>query len=799
MIPLVTVIIPAYNHEDFVVEAIASVLSQSLKDFELLIVDDGSTDSTLNQIRTFDDPRITVIVQENRGAAAALNRGLNEAKGRYIAVLNSDDRYHVDRLQVLCETLKNNPQLQLVVTGINVINREGQCEAATWLERGLEYYKKSGTVFYAVMRDNFICSSSNFFFRRELLEKTGLFLPLRYCHDLDFILQALVYGEVLCLDEVLLDYRVHGSNTIKESFVDGSELFKFEVSSVIAYALGQKGLSLQKAPFFLDDLLKTQMGSVLDLVGLLVCFFKQMNFNRQQFLQLLTEAEHPFKIALLEFIKEKGKKDKHPWKMYHDTLEKYEEKQGIISLMNQSLSEKEKQLGVFGKKITDLNQWIFSQQDKIESQKDEIESQKDQIAVQEQKNRWLEGRLNEIYNSRGWLWLTRYRRLSGSLRNLISRTNVSKEDLKVEEKIEGKKGREYSVAIIHPINESRLRIVHAIANVMTGGSTQLVVDLYEHLGHKYEQVVATMFMPERPAYYGLPVFDFSGLASAQEFAKFLKEQQADLLHVHYWGECDESWYRKIFTATELYSCPVIENINIPVSAYLHPAVSRYVFVSNYAATYTKSLPENSQVIYPGSHLSDFTRQGIEIPDDVIGMVYRLEADKLNEESIEVFIEVVKRRPQTRVYVIGGGSFLALYRKRVEEEGLGANFEFTGYLPFAELPDYYRKLSLFVAPVWRESFGQVSTFAMSMELPVVGYHAGGVREMVGTDACFARDKEALATLVIELLDDRKRRLEVGCANRKRALELFSVESMVEEYDRVYRQGLKSDLCGRGILE
>ena len=75
MIPLVTVIIPAYNHEDFVVEAIASVLSQSLKDFELLIVDDGSTDSTLNQIRTFDDPRITVTVQENRGAAAALNTG----------------------------------------------------------------------------------------------------------------------------------------------------------------------------------------------------------------------------------------------------------------------------------------------------------------------------------------------------------------------------------------------------------------------------------------------------------------------------------------------------------------------------------------------------------------------------------------------------------------------------------------------------------------------------------------------------------------------------------------------------
>ena len=781
MKPLVTVIIPAYNHEDFVAEAIASVLSQSLKDFELLIVDDGSTDSTLDQIRTFDDSRIRVIVQENRGAAAALNRAMGEAKGRYISILNSDDRYHPERLQVLCEALQNSSGVSLAATGIKVINREGESETASWLERGLDYYKKSGTVFFAVIRDNFICSTSNFFFHRELLKKTGLFLPLRYCHDLDFILQAWVHGEILCLDETLLDYRVHGSNTIKESRVEGSELFKFEVSSVIAYALGQQGLSLQKAPFFLDNLLMTQLGAVLDLVGLMVCFFKSMNFNRQQFSELLIDAEHPLKTALLELIKEKAEKDEHPWKKYSDILGKYEEKQRIISLMNQTVLDKEKQLGVFGEKITELNQLIFSQ-------KDEIESQKDQIALQEQTNRWLEGRLNEIYNSRGWLWLTRYRRVTDFLRSLISKMKALKEVLPIKEEIEEKDSQAYSVAIIHPVKQDRPRIVHAIANVMTGGSTQLVVDLYEHLGHKYEQVVATMFMPEKTAYYGLPVFDFSRLANPQEFANFLAEEQADLLHIHYWGECDEEWYRKIFLATEIYPCPVVENINIPVSAYLHSAVFRYVFVSNYAATYTKSLPENSQVIYPGSHLSDFTRQGVEVPDDVIGMVYRLEADKLNEESIEVFIEVVKRRPQTRVYIIGGGSFLALYRGRVEEEGLADNFAFTDYLPFAELPDYYRKLSLFVAPVWRESFGQVSTFAMNMELPVVGYRVGGVREMVGNDACFARDKDALAALIVELLDDRERRLELGRANRERALELFSVESMAKQYDQVYSQGV-----------
>jgi len=402
--------------------------------------------------------------------------------------------------------------------------------------------------------------------------------------------------------------------------------------------------------------------------------------------------------------------------MYFNILEKYEDKQEAVLLMNQSLSD-------FENKVAYLNRLIFSQNEKIEFQNGEIESQNEKMAIEESKE--------EKQNSLA-----------------------------------------YKVAVVNPLNKNRPRLVHAIANVMTGGSTQLVVDLYEHLGHKYEQVVATMYIPEVVAYSDLPVFDFSRLASPEEFANFLEEQQAELLHVHYWGECDANWYQKIFLATEIYPCPIIENINIPVAAHLHPSVFRYIFVSEYASTYTKSIPENYQVIYPGSNLSEFTRQGVAVPDDAIGMVYRLEADKLTEESIEVFIEVVKLRSQTKVYIIGGGSFLECYRERVAEEGLAANFVFTGYVP-----------------VWRESFGQVATFAMSMELPVVGYRAGGVCEMVGCDTCFVRDKDTLAALIVELLDDRERRIELGRANQQRALELFSVERMVSQYDEVYSQGLQ----------
>jgi len=785
MSPLVSVIIPAYNHADFVVEAIASVLAQTLEDFELLVVDDGSTDSTLDQIRTFSDPRITVVEQENQGAAAALNCGLDAARGRYISILNSDDRYHCERLQWLSERLEHDPQVQLAATAVNVIDGKGNSTVAEWMARGLAYYKKSDDIFSAIIRDNFFCSTSNLFFRRELLQKTGRFLQLRYCHDLDFILQAILHSEVLYLDEVLLDYRVHGRNTIKESYEAGSALFIFEVASVIAFALQQREQVLREAPGFLEDLLQTQMGSVLDLVGLLVSFFRQAEFNRQQFADFLTAVDDPFKVALLELTQEKKERDQRPWDMYLKVLEKYKDKQNSMTLMNQNLLEKEQQLQVFDEKIKDLNELIYSQDDQIALQEQKIVSQA-------QKNESLEARLHEIYNSRGWRWLTRFRRVLGyiySLRDKIKKIPEKVKKISLGKKPEAKNESVYQVAIMHPPHKNRPRIVHAIANVMTGGSSQLVVDIYEHLGHKYEQVVATMYVPEVVAYQGLPVFDFSGLTKAQEFARFLEEQQADLLHVHYWGECDAGWYRKIFAAADIYLCPVIENINIPVSAYLHASVFRYIFVSNYASVYTESLPDNHQVIYPGSNLAEFTRQGAVVPDDVIGMVYRLEADKLNEDSIEVFIEVVKQRSQTKAYIIGGGRFLNHYRERVDEEGLAANFIFTDYVSYQELPGFYRKLSLFVAPVWRESFGQVATFAMSMELPVVGYRVGGVCEMVGEESCFALDKDSLAVLIIKLLDDREHRLELGQANQQRARKLFSVETMVDSYDKVYSEALE----------
>jgi glycosyltransferase involved in cell wall biosynthesis len=132
-----------------------------------------------------------------------------------------------------------------------------------------------------------------------------------------------------------------------------------------------------------------------------------------------------------------------------------------------------------------------------------------------------------------------------------------------------------------------------------------------------------------------------------------------------------------------------------------------------------------------------------------------------------------------------------YKARVIAADVEDSFEFTGYVPYERLPEYYKKFSLFVAPIWKESFGQVSPFAMSMKIPVVGYNMGALSEILGSNECLAKDTQELTRIIIDLLDNRQKRLEIGAANYERVDKLFSLEGMVEKYDRLYSQFLGQD--------
>jgi glycosyltransferase involved in cell wall biosynthesis len=353
----------------------------------------------------------------------------------------------------------------------------------------------------------------------------------------------------------------------------------------------------------------------------------------------------------------------------------------------------------------------------------------------------------------------------------------------------------YRLRQLHPTRAVRPRVLHVIANFPLGGSSRLVVDLIEGLGHAYEQTVASDDLPASPAYEGV-VLQHHPARTVEAACERLRARRPDFVHVHYlahhrdkYGEHAWAWYRPWFEAAERMGVRVIENITIPTEPYVSDSVACYVHVSDYVRQQFGRQNGRHVTIYPGSDLDRFAPpSGAQPADDCLGMVYRLARDKLDERAMEPFIEAIRIRPGTRALIVGGGVWLESYRERVAEAGMEDAFEFTGYVAYEALPALYRRMGVFVAPVHRESFGQDTSFAMGLQLPVVGYDVGAIPEIVADDSLLAPagDSGRLGAIAAALLDDRDRRVAIGTANRARAERMFSVRAMVAAYEALYEE-------------
>jgi len=124
--PVVSVIIPMYNVEKYIEQSINSVLKQSYHHFELILVDDGCVDKTLNIVNKFKDPRIRVINQANRGLSGARNTGINAARGLYVALLDADDYWAVEKLAKHIKHLRANPNVGVSYCPSLFVNEEGE-------------------------------------------------------------------------------------------------------------------------------------------------------------------------------------------------------------------------------------------------------------------------------------------------------------------------------------------------------------------------------------------------------------------------------------------------------------------------------------------------------------------------------------------------------------------------------------------------------------------------------------------------------------------------------------------------
>lgn len=218
MPPLVSVIIPSYNHEKFVGEAIQSVLNQTFQDFEIIITDDGSSDKTLEKIKGFSDSRIRVFENDtNRGASYTSNRCILNATGKYIAMLSSDDSWHPNKLQKQVDYLENHRDVYAVFSKINWVDeRSVQISNPNFYYHNVFEVKNRSQLEWLNLFfffGNCLCHPSSLI-RHTVYDEIGMFNPmLAILPDFDFWTRLCLHYEIYILDEKLVNFRHFADET----------------------------------------------------------------------------------------------------------------------------------------------------------------------------------------------------------------------------------------------------------------------------------------------------------------------------------------------------------------------------------------------------------------------------------------------------------------------------------------------------------------------------------------------------------------------------------------------------------
>jgi glycosyltransferase involved in cell wall biosynthesis len=213
--PLVTVLMPAYNSAKYIGEAIESILNQSFTDFELLIIDDKSTDNTLATAEHYaeKDKRIRILANEvNLGQGITLNKGINAGDSKYFARMDSDDLCTTNRLAKLIEKMESSPEIAILGSWLSIFPEHKICKSPV---------KNDEAILCEFIRSMPVFGPTQIF-RRELMVKHNLsFKPIRYAEDYTLLVDALLAGlKIDNLPEVLYLYRQHPNQTIATNMYD---------------------------------------------------------------------------------------------------------------------------------------------------------------------------------------------------------------------------------------------------------------------------------------------------------------------------------------------------------------------------------------------------------------------------------------------------------------------------------------------------------------------------------------------------------------------------------------------------
>lgn len=272
--PTVSVCIPVFNCEEYIGKAIESIIAQTFTDWELLILNNASTDNTKNIVRRYSDPRIRQIEnQTNIGLEANWNKALGEAKGEYIKILPADDFLYPDCLERQVSIFKRLDNQSVVMTccGRNIIDQDGN-KLITRRFPGKEGRKPNNYVIKKVIQSgtNLLGEPGAILFKAEVLLRTGGFDgSLIYVIDVDLWLRILSNGDLYVAPESLCAFRLStGSCSIKVSDLQSAHFTRFIKRAFINY---------RDSLTFSDMYIGIFMSKILSLIRKMVYLYSMRN------------------------------------------------------------------------------------------------------------------------------------------------------------------------------------------------------------------------------------------------------------------------------------------------------------------------------------------------------------------------------------------------------------------------------------------------------------------------------------------------------------------------------------------
>jgi glycosyltransferase involved in cell wall biosynthesis len=202
-VPLISVILPAFNAESSILETVASVRGQTFRDLEILVIDDGSTDGTATVLAGVRDDRLRLLSFENGGLSVARNRGIEHSQGEYLAFIDADDLWTPEKLESQLEALRRTPDAGIAYSWTTFIDDDGRFLFAK------EPLRFEGDVYADLLRECFIASGSNVLITRRCVNSVGPFdVTLRSAEDWEYWLRVAARWPFVVVPRYQVLYRL---------------------------------------------------------------------------------------------------------------------------------------------------------------------------------------------------------------------------------------------------------------------------------------------------------------------------------------------------------------------------------------------------------------------------------------------------------------------------------------------------------------------------------------------------------------------------------------------------------------